>query len=214
MLIKTLCLCVLALVLTSCGVMKTEVIQTPSPVITQMQTRTPIITKTEPTSTKTPVPTYVLVTVTEVGNYLTISEVFTVYGQPKEIWFSSTGKVPENWPTYVDILLFYPEDTIIFEFGGKAEQSNDGNRFFISICSAKYDDTTIEEFVTTSFSWSPKTLLNFDDLPPLPGQSGKHWKLLDEVTDNNLSGFYYGTLTNPKTACLKTPAEIWPNPDL
>jgi hypothetical protein len=209
---KYIWVCVAISLLTSCGTVRTEMSQTPSPVA--KETQTPITTLTpEPTLTRTPVPTRIAVHLTEVGNFLTISQVFGEYGKPEEIWFSSAGKVPETWPTYVEIVLFYPDDNTLFLYWGKAEQSQDDDQFFVSICVAKYDDTTVEEFVTTAFTWRSPHVLKFEDLPTIPGNPDTHWKPLEEVTDTNADDFYSGTLADPETTCLKTPAEIWPNPN-
>jgi hypothetical protein len=97
-----------------------EITQAPSPALTETWTPTAELTPTPlPTLTRTPVPTYVVVRLTEVGNFLTIGQVFKEYGKPEEVWFSSTGKVPETWPTYVEIVLFYPADNILFLFWEK-----------------------------------------------------------------------------------------------
>jgi hypothetical protein len=76
----------------------------------------------------------------------------------------------------------------------------------------QYDNTAVEEFATTAFTWHPPTTLKFQDLP-LVAELDTHWKPLEEVTDTNVDDFYSGTLTDPETTCLRTPAEIWPNPD-
>lgn len=211
---KFILICVAISFITSCSTETTEITQTRSPVIVETQSQTPEITSTpQLPPTKIPTPTHIVVGLTEIGNFLTISQIFQKYGKPREIWFSSTGKVPETWPTYVEIVLFYPVDNILFLFWGKAEQLKDDKRFVVSICSAKYDDTTVEEFVTTAFTWHPSVVLKFEDLPRLPGNPDTHWKPLEEVTNTNIDDFYSGTLDDPETTCLKTPAEIWPNPD-
>lgn len=211
-LIKHIWVCVVISFLTSCGIVRTEISQTPSLVTIDTQIPTTTIAP-EPSVIRTPVPTRIAVQLTEVGNFLTISQVFEEYGKPKEIWFSSTGKVPETWPTYVEIVLFYPDKNTLFLYWGKAEQLQVDDQFIISICARNYDDTTVEEFVTTAFTWHSPRVLKFEDLPRLPGNPDTHWKPLEEVTDSNLENFYSGTLTDPKTSCLKTPAEIWPNPN-
>lgn len=144
------------------------------------------------------------------GQETSMGKFFEQYGPPSEIWFFSDGDVPAGAP-FMKIALYYPGNGIMASYWGEGKPIMHHGVKYLAICANEF-----YEFGPI-FLFAPDTNRDFGSLPlrqinDFPNNYG--FERLEAYTNLSENDFYTGVLSKPKTTCLETPAEIWPEPSL
>lgn len=126
------------------------------------------------------------------------------YGPPLEVWLSTYSEPREDDLPF-SMALFYGEQGIMIVYGNQADKEAEK----IVACFDYYLGAHLS-------LWSPDENLTFEEVAKQTITSGpppQHEYLeLGEVTGMDVMTFYEAFRNIDNTACLETPAELWPSP--
>ncbi len=147
----------------------------------------------------------------EITKPYSLSQVLSTYGQPAEVLVFTYQVAMLNRPHPLSLVVFYPERGFMIEYvtdityEGAAPNLNLKNCPSLAYPYFGFWTPTEEITLKDVASWIPGYQLNKDWL-----NSGK-FKTLEEATGMSIEEFY-ALYTNDESACITTPAEIWPMP--
>jgi hypothetical protein len=124
------------------------------------------------------------------------------HGRPTEVFLRAHSSVPEGgWLPY-QLLLFYPEQGIMAQYFGPAEQQGENLR----ICPWQAD--------ITLWLWPPNQEMTLEGIaqvgPEFPAEEIARFRSLQKVTGMSVEQFYQTFMQSSNVVCLDTPASMWP----
>lgn len=141
--------------------------------------------------------------------FRTITEILGEYGTPKEIWFHSNGISAYSLPPSFIIVIFYPNDGILYFVDGQGNYINESDSTIIEVCSEHMDPSSIPWM----YLWSPTTVKTFDQLKPFVYPDPDiPFHPLEQVTNLDITAFVQAFSDLENEQCIQTPADIWPFP--